>query len=55
MNDEMKKRLVALCEQAAVEKNSDRLMQLIREIDLVLTADKNSVNEKFQPTDVVAN
>ena len=55
MNDEMKKRLVVLCERAAVEKNSERLMQLIREIDLVLMADKNSVNEKFQPTDVVAS
>lgn len=53
MNNELRKRLVALCEQAAVEKNSERLMQLIRDIDVVLTADKNSVNEEgFQLTSV---
>lgn len=53
MNDESRKHLVALCEQAAVEKNSERLMQLIREIDAVLTADKNSINvEELQPITV---
>ena len=40
MEKETKERLRTLCQKAGTEQNSDRLMQLIQEIDRVLSADK---------------
>lgn len=53
MTDELRKQLLVLCEHAAVEQNSERLMQLIREIDCVLTAGKGPTsNDKSRAANV---
>lgn len=40
VNEDLKKRLRALCEEAGAEQDSERLLQLVREIDRLLAADK---------------
>ena len=45
MRDKAKERWLELCEQAAVEQNHDKLMQLIAEIDRLLTEKKQRLRE----------
>lgn len=42
----MKERLRVLCENAGAEQDSERLMELVREIDRLLTADKSANHHK---------
>jgi hypothetical protein len=41
-----KERWLALCEQAAVEQDPDRLLQLVQEIDRLLNEKQERLNQK---------
>ena len=49
MNDEMRKRIRILCEEAGTEQDPERLMELVREIDRILIVNKD---DEAQPADL---
>ena len=50
MNEDLKKRLRTLCENAGTEQDPERLMELVREIDRLLAADGGKAKQD-QPSD----